>query len=147
MQTPQAQPLYEDFPKSRFNITLILALAVVVIGLGGDIRLAFLGIVGAAFSWLTTPRQFLIYQNALVVVYGRPRVKAIPFPDIADVDILSMPMGNRLRVRMVNGKRLVVSMRDIEQFRDRLNEALGNFGGNPGGSNIIDQPPEDRTPY
>ena len=153
MQPPQAQPLHQDSPKSRYNIGLILGGVVAVLGFIGLLQTGklnlwlILGVVAVGWSWFTNAKQYLIYQDALVVVYGSPRVKVFPFPDIADVDILSMPMGNRLRIRMVSGKRLIVSVRDIDQFHVRLNDALDNFGGNRGGNNIIDQAPEDRTPY
>ena len=148
MQQPQEQPLHWDSPKSKFNVTLIFSLVVAVIGLlTGATFLLILGLIGAGFNWFTSAKQYLIYQNALVVVYGRPRVKVIPYPDISHLEMLVMPMGNRLRVRMVSGKRLLVTVKDIDEFRARLDDALEKFNGTYGESNIVEQEPDNPTPY
>lgn len=137
-----------DSPKSKLNITLIFALVVAVIGLAtGQTFLLLLGLIGAGLNWFTSPKQFQIYQNALVIVYGKPRVKAIPFPEISHTEILVLPMGSRLRVRLVNGKRVLVAVENIEEFRVRLDEALEKFNGTYGERALSDQEPENPTPY
>ena len=153
MQPPQAQPLHQGSPKSRYNIGLIFGLVVTIVGLIGLVQSGalnlwlILGVAATAYSWFTQAKQYLIYQNALVVVYGRPRLKVIPFPEISHVEILVIPMGNRLRVRMVSGKRLVVSVRDVDEFRVRLDDALEKFNGTYGENKLIDQEPQNPTPY
>lgn len=151
MEQPQEQPLHWDSPKSKYNLTLIFSLVVAVIGLAtGATFLLILGLIGAAMNWFTNAKQYLIYQNALVVVYGRPRVKVIPFSDISHLEMLAMPMGNRLRVRLVSSKRLVVTVKDVDEFRTRLDDALEKYNDAYGGGKVIDQidqGPQDRTPY
>ncbi len=148
MEQPEEQPLHLDGPKSKYNLTLIFSLVVAVIGLAtGATFLLILGLLGAGMNYFTTAKRYLIYKKALVVVYGRPRVKEIPFSEISHLEMLVMPGGNRLRVRMVSGKRLVVSVSDIDQFRTRLDDALEKFNGTYGEPNIIDQEPHNRTPY
>ena len=143
------QPIHWDIPKSRLNPTLIVALVVAVLGLFSGPLLIVLGLGMAGFAWLTTPRQFLIYQNALVIVYGRPRVKVIQFPEIAQQEILSMPMGNRLRVRLDSGRRIMVNVRDVEEFHDRLGEALEKFNETYPRREVpkAEEGPETPTPY
>ena len=151
MQQPeqqQAEPLHVDKPKSKYNITLIFSLVVAVIGLAtGATFLLLLGLAGAGLNYFTTAKQYLIYQNVLVVVYGRPRVKVIPFSDISHLEMLVMPMGNRLRVRMVSGKRMIVTVQDVDEFRDRLDDALEKYNETYGQTNIVDQDAENSTPY
>ena len=148
MQEAPQQPLYMDSPRSKFNVTLIFALVIAVIGLvTGATFLLLLGLIGAGLNWFTSPKQFQIYQNALVIIYGRPRVKAITFPEISHLEMLVLPMGNRLRVRLVNGKRVMVAVQDIEEFRARLDDALEKFHGTFGERNILDQSSENSTPY
>ena len=148
MEKPREQPLHWDGPKSKYNLTLIFSLVVAVIGLvTGATFLLLLGLLGAAMNWFTNAKQYLIYQNALVVVYGRPRVKVIPYSDISHLEMLVMPMGNRLRVRMVSGKRMIVTVQDIDEFRDRLDDAMEKFNETYGQSNMIDQDTENSTPY
>lgn len=128
MQQSQEQPIHWDDHRTKLNLTVIFALVVVVIGLiSWNPFLFIMGAGVAIYSWLTNAKQYLIYRDALVIVYGRPRVKAIPFQEIANLETLSLPMGERLRVRLVNGRRLMLMTKDSETFRDKLDEALEAF--------------------
>ena len=148
MEQPQVQPLHMDTPRSRLNVTLILGVVVAVIGLAStNLFLIILGLIGAGFSWFTNAKQYLIYTNALVIVYGRPRVKAFPFPEISHLEMLVLPMGNRLRVRLVNGRRIVVAAQNIEEFRDRLDEAMEKFNSTYQPPQLQDESQENTTPY
>ena len=69
----------------------------------------------------------MIYENALVIEYGRPRVKAIDFSTISHVEMLSLGVGDRLRVVLLNGKRIMVMARDLETFQEKLDEALEGY--------------------
>lgn len=137
-----------DTPRGRLNITLILSVVVAVIGLvGWNPILIILGLIGGGFSWFTNAKQYLIYTNALVIVYGRPRVKVFQFPEISHLEMLVLPMGNRLRVRLVNGRRIVVAAQNIEEFRDRLEEAMENFNSTYQPPQLQDESQENTTPY
>ena len=148
MAQQQNQPIHWDTPKSRLNITLILSLGIFVIGLFTQSPvLLVLGVAGAAFTWFTNAKQYLIYENALVIAYGRPRVKAFPFAEISHLEMLVLPMGNRLRVRMVNGRPVMVAAKNIDEFRDRLDEALEKFNGSYQRQQLQDEGQENSTPY
>ena len=153
MEQFENQPIYEDRPKAGLNITLILALVVVVLGLldamnGSFPLLLILGLVVVAFNWFTTAKRYLIYQNALVVEYGRPRVKAYPYDGISHVELLELPLGARLRVRMHNGGRFMISTQNIEEFRDRLDEALSRFNDTyQPPQQLPGEEPDNSTPY
>ena len=69
----------------------------------------------------------MIYENALVIEYGRPRVKAIDFSTISHVEMLSLGVGDRLRVVLLNGKRIMVMAQDLETFQEKLDEALEGY--------------------
>jgi len=50
----------------------------------------------------------------------------------------------------VSSKRLVVSVKDVDEFRTRLDDALEKYNGSYGQNKIIeklDQEPQDQTPY
>ena len=86
------QPLHTDRHKSSFNLTLMLAMVVAVIGLfsgGQGMFLVVIGLAVAAWSWLTTPSQYFIYNDRLVIAYGRPRVRHVNFEQIDQVDLLA----------------------------------------------------------
>ena len=113
----QEQPLHWDNHRTNLNLTFIFALIVAVIGILGQPVLFVLGIGVAIYSWLTNPKQYLIYRDALVIVYGRPRIKSYPFQEISHLETLSLPIGERLRVRMVNGRRIMLLTKDSDTFR------------------------------
>ncbi|NQW22709.1 MAG: hypothetical protein HQ475_04600 [SAR202 cluster bacterium] len=140
MQTPE-QPLHWDKHRTSLNLTFIFALVVAIIGIFGQPVLFFMGIGVALYSWLSTPKQYLIYRDALVLIYGKPRVKAYPFQEIANLELLELPIGNRLRVRMANGRRIMLMNKDPETFRVKLDEALDAFHGGqwtPGEGQVIE---------
>ena len=148
MEQPGNQPIYGDRPKSALNVTLILALGVAVFGLAtSQPILLILGLLVAAFNWFTSAKQYLIYTNALVIVYGRPRVKAYEFSNISHLEMLDLPMGQRLRVRLNNGGRFIISTQNIEEFRDRLDEALAKFNDAVPAQLLPGEEPDDSTPY
>ena len=134
MQETQQEPLHWDNHRTNLNLTLIFSLVVAVIGIMGQPLLFVIGVGVAIYSWLTTPKQYLIYSDALVLVYGRPRVKSYPFQEIANLELLTLPIGDRLRVRMANGRRLMLLTKDTETFRARLDEALAAFHGSQQGT-------------
>lgn len=148
MRPPQEQPLHGDTHRGRYNITLVVALIVAVVGLiSSNPMLAILGIGFAAYSWLTSPKQYLIYPTYLVIVYGRPRIKAIPFGEISQTDALNSPAGERLRVQLVNGRRILLLARNPSEFRQRLDQALEQFRGTYPGREVAGEGQDRPSPY
>ena len=134
MQQTQEEPLHWDNHRTKLNLTFIFALVVAVIGIMGQPPLFVIGTGVAIYSWLTSPKQYLIYRDSLVIIYGRPRIKSYPFQDMAHLELLTLPIGDRLRVRMVNGSRIMLLTKDSDTFRAKLDEALEAFHGGQSGS-------------
>ena len=134
MEQTQEQPIYWDNHRTKLNLTLLFALVVAFIGVLGEPALFVIGIGVAIYSWLTNPKQYLIYRDSLVIIYGRPRVKAYPFENMAHLELLALPIGDRLRVRMANGARIMLLPKDSDTFNVKLDEALEAFHGGPMGS-------------
>ena len=136
MQTHR-QPLYAAKDRVPFNLTLVLALGIAAWGagatfglwdMGGNPNLIFLlGIAVAIYTWLFTPREYLVYEDAFCVAYGRPRVKTIHFSNIAVIEMGSMATLDQLRVRPVRGRRQAVRVREPEAFFDALEAALNAY--------------------
>ena len=153
MGQQQDQPLHWDSPRSRINVTLIVALLIAAVGLIIQPTFVVLGLALAAYSWLTTAKQFLIYENALVIIYGQPRSpKVVHYPEISQLEMVAMPTGalgkqqvRRLLVHQITGRRIVVSVQNVEEFRERLDEAMRKFSGSYDEEKIIDQSP-DQSP-
>ena len=162
MAQSQNQPLYWDKDRVPVNLTLILSLGIALWGVGGMFGLIpfggeptliiLLGIGVAVYTWLMTPRQYLVYADALCIVYGRPRVKALHFRDIAEVELGSVSALDRLRVRPHRGRRQSIRVREVESFYEQLNGALNAFRsahpeyGTPPESEPLPAAPSDADP-
>ena len=153
METPQEDLLYWDKSRRPMNLLLILAGVAAVFGLiqwqnSGEPTLLILGMGVAAYSWLTNAKSYLIFPEYMVIIFGSPRKRIIPFAQISHVEFLSLPtLGDRVRVRLESGKGIMLQAKDSETFHDRLDQALNNFHGprpeyplNDGGSGTEDQP-------
>lgn len=138
MAQSQNQPLYWDKDRVPVNLTLILALGIALWGLAGNFGLIgfgggnpqliiVLGVGVAVYTWLMTPRQYLVYADALCIVYGRPRVKTLHFRDIDAVELGSLSALDRLRVRPLRGRRQSIRVREVEAFYEQLEGALTAF--------------------
>lgn len=136
-QQVRSEPLYWAKDRVPFNLTLVLALGIAVWGagatfglwdMGGNPQIIFiLGLAVAAYTWLFTPRAYLVYADSLCVAYGRPRVKVMHFSSIAVVEMGSMATLDQLRVRPVKGRRQSIRVRDPETFYDELESALNAY--------------------
>ena len=152
MEQPPIQPIHYDSPRASVSLGLMIGLVLVAVGFLFLVRTGepFLFIVGlclAAFNWFTNAKQYQIYTDTLVIVYGRPRVKAFPFSEISHLVLLELPIGARLRVHMTNGRRIIISTQNVEEFRDRLEEAMGKFNDTYQGQRLPGEEPENPTPY
>ena len=156
MQQPETTLIYWAPSRVRFNLTLILAAVVVVLGLlqaagfdplaaacsprassepaaqtegaspeGGDNAastnrgsawlLVIVGLGVGAYSWLTSPRQYRVYSDALIIMFGMPRQRTIHFSDIREVVLDRGFMGDPLRVYTVNRRRVPLQVREPEE--------------------------------
>ena len=98
-----------------------------VVGLYIDILWFLAGVVMAAFSWFTTPSQYVIFSDRLLIAYGRPRVRQVLFQQIDHVELLKLAIGDRLRVRLTRGGSLYLQPRDADEFQTRLQSALSSY--------------------
>ena len=138
MAQQQDPPIYWDQHASRWNLTLIFALVVAVLGIMTGYLLTVLGLAMAAYSWFTTPRQYLLYRDRMMIVYGMPRTRIISFAELSHAEILALPFGERLRLRMVDGKRMMLMMRDPSAFMGHLEDALARYHGEQTGGGIVE---------
>ena len=65
MEQTQEEPIYWDNHRTKINLTFIFALVVAFIGALGQPALFVIGIGVAIYSWLTNPKQYLIYRCLL----------------------------------------------------------------------------------
>ena len=137
MEQSQHLPLYAAKDRVPFNLTLVLSLGIAVWGLAGIVgilpppgnpeMIVVLGLAVTAYTWLFTPREYMVYNDAVCVAYGRPRVKTIHFSNIAVVEMGSPVSIDQLRIRPVRGRRQSIRVRDPETFYDQLETALNAY--------------------
>jgi hypothetical protein len=168
MQQPETQLVYWAPSRVRFNLTLILAVAVILFGLyqlvtdlragdpppvetpapaqtpggqaeqpeqseqprrsgGGAYLLIIVGLGVGGYSWLTGPRQYRVYSDALVIMFGTPRSRQLHFSQIREVVSDRGFMGDPLRVYTSNRRRIAIQVRDPETFQQYLQSALDEF--------------------
>ncbi len=164
MQQPETTLIYWAPSRVRFNLTLILAAAVILFGLyqlftearrGDDVPvepaaqtqdaggegetassrssgsgawlLIVVGLGVGAYSWLTSPRQYRVYSDALIIMFGTPRRRTIHFSDIREVASDRGFMGDPLRVYTNNRKRVPIQVREPEEMHRYLDSALADF--------------------
>ena len=99
---------------------------------GGNVTDLFLILVGlgvGAYSWLTSPRQYRIYPDALVIFYGMPRRRTVHFSAIREVanDHGRGAMGDPLRVYTANRRRIPIQVREPDEMYPHLQRALEQF--------------------
>ena len=139
MAQQRENPIYWDQSATKWNLTLIFSAVVAVLGLFMQaVLLIVLGLGMAIYSWLTTPRQFLLYRDSMVIVYGMPRTRVISFAEISHIELLALPLGERLRIRMISGGRVMLMMRDPGAFRGHLEDALARYHGEQSGTAFVD---------
>jgi hypothetical protein len=144
MEQPEQQPpdqmgqspselVYWDKHRIPVNLTLLFSLGVAAFGVfsylqGADgLLLIFAGLGVAAYSWFTNPRQYRVYEDALVIIYGSPRTKVMLFRDLSHLEMRQLNIPDRLRVWPIRGRRVVIMARDPEAFHDQLQNALDEF--------------------
>ena len=169
MQQPETTLIYWAPSRVRFNLTLILAAVVVILGLlqaagldplaaacsprtatesaapsesgqseagepastssggGGAWLLIIVGLGVGAYSWLTSPRQYRVYSDALIIMFGMPRRRTIHFSDVREVVLDRGFMGDPLRVYTTNRRRIPVQVREPEEMHRYLDSATREF--------------------
>ena len=128
MAMQQYEPIHADRHRSAFNISLILGLVLAVIGVVVQAPIwVVVGLGMAAWSWFTTPSQYVLFADRLMIAYGKPRVRHVFFEQVGEVGLISLPMGNRLRVRLTTGRMLFIQPKDGEEFGRRFQTALDSY--------------------
>ena len=154
---PQEQPIYWDKHRIPFNLTVILAMFVAAYGLvtllmgAPNQMLLMVGMGVGAYSWLTNPRQFWIYPDALVIVYGKPRTRVISFTNLSHLEMRGQTAPDRLRASLHRGRKLVLMVRDPEAFNQQLQKALDDYRGlhpelSAGDTGQVETPPVQDPP-
>lgn len=140
------QPIYSTPHSRSFFQRINMAISVVVIVLGAfsiqqNPFLMFLGLGIGGLYWFTTPNQYFIYADRLVIHYGKPRILEVPFDTIRDASLVKMPFSG-VFIRRVSRSGVFSRPKNIEEFLDVLWDAIQKNGGPA--PEIL--PPEDDPP-
>ena len=131
--THPQEPQWVEKHVASANFRLLLALASIVIGiilLSPVLMLIGLGF--AIYAWFTTPTYYSIYDDRLIIFYGRPRARHVLFSEVEWVDALPIAFGNRLRIRLRSPSRLIIQPKNLEDFKNKLQAAVERYQTNHG---------------
>ena len=126
MSSPE--PLHSDrYRTPAFQVmNPVIAVFFIIWGIWTASGVAVLvGIAIGLLVWFTRHTRYDIFADQLVVHYGRPRQRIVPFADIEDVFLINLPMGGQgLLVRKKQGRGLLIRPRAAEQFFNELKGSL-----------------------
>ena len=89
--------------------------------------------IGAGFTvahWFLTPKRYLIYQGQLIVAYGTPRERRIPYDSISGIQVVRHILGGELRISRKNGSQLYIQPWRPYRFLETLQTEIGKFNDN-----------------
>ena len=96
--------------------------------------LLLLGVALAGGHWLLAPRRYEVYEEGLVVVFGRPRVRLVRYPEVSDIEVRQHALGTELRLILSHGGMVRIYPLHPREFHENLEKAWRrNQGGWPGG--------------
>ena len=130
MKQPNTQFIHSDRYRGSVNFTLIFALFVIAYGLlqGEEGQaLVIVGALVAVYVWFTRPREIEIYEDCILIRYGKPRVRITPFENIERVDPLHLQVPDRWRIHLYRGRRIVLLTREPDLFVEKLEEARETY--------------------
>ena len=140
------QPIYSTSHSRSLFQRINMAISVVVIVLGAfsfqeNPFLLFLGLGIGGLYWYTTPNQYFIYVDKLIIHYGKPRILEIPFETIRDASLVKMPFSG-VFIRRVSRSGVFSRPKNTEEFLETLWDAIQKNGG-PAPEVL---PPDDTPP-
>lgn len=98
---------------------------VVLLGLGAAL---------AGGHWFLAARRYEIYEEGLVVVFGRPRVRLVRYTEVSDIEVLKHALGTELRLVLAQGGVVRIYPLHPREFHENLERAwIRGRGGWVGG--------------
>ncbi len=139
MVMSESGPIYSERHRTTFlsNFIWYLGIALVVVAIPAaalgsnswDSRildaaiLLALGTVLAGGHWLLAARRYEIYEGALVVVYGRPRVKVVSYSEVREIEVKMHPLGTEIQLIRLNGGLVRLYPLHPREFHENLERA------------------------
>ena len=87
------------------------------------------GILLAGAQWFLTPRWYEIYNDRLMITYGKPRERTVFFYEISDVQTHSSPVSFEIRIKITNGRMVSLTPLNASEFEQKIMQAVSHFAG------------------
>jgi hypothetical protein len=87
------------------------------------------GALLASSHWFLAPRRYNIYENRVVITYGRPRVRAFPFDEVSSVEVKTHSLGAEVRVQLKKGGYVGFAPQSTRPFHEALEDAFNHYHG------------------
>lgn len=142
MELELAQPLLSERHRSTIMTRLIgfigwlMIVLAIIVGFKSaaawrEDALPLLGI-GAAFAvshWFLAPRRYNVYEEQLVIAYGKPRQRVIPFDEISELQVIRHLLGGEIRVHRTSGRAVSIQPWHPRRFLDAIEQAMNQYRG------------------
>ena len=84
------------------------------------VALLSLGTLLAGGHWLLAPRRYEVYEAGFAVVFGRPRVRMVRYPEISDIEVRKHALGTELRIHLAQGGVIRIYPLRPREFHENL---------------------------
>ncbi len=133
MESIQPKERWFERHAGSANLRYIVAFLSMILGVMFQAYpLILVGLAFALLAYFTTPKYYSIFEDRMVIFYGRPRTRHVLFDHIEWVDALPLPLGNRLIIRLKTSGRLMIQPTNSVEFRRRLQSDVEAYQANHG---------------
>ena len=147
------EPLHRERHRSSVIVRTLfwMALLLVVLGFlsagteaqkGDSLLLIAVGLFMGGIHWFTSPRNYHIFDDRLVIKYGTPRERVILFDQISRMELRPGFLGGRVHIHRTTGRPVHIDPRFARDFHDKLLGALNGYRR----EQLEERPPEASPP-
>ena len=88
-----------------------------------------IGAVFAGAHWFLAPRRYNVYEEQLVIAYGKPRERVIPFDEISQLQVIRHLLGGEIRIHRTSGRAVSIQPWHPQRFLEAMEQALNRYRG------------------
>jgi hypothetical protein len=87
------------------------------------------GTLLAGGQWFLAPRWYELYNDRIIVTYGRPRERIVFFHEISTVQIHRSPVSLEIRIQLANNRMVSLTPLNPAEFEQKIMQAVTQYTG------------------
>ncbi|MQF64558.1 hypothetical protein FIM04_00325 [SAR202 cluster bacterium AC-409-J13_OGT_754m] len=87
------------------------------------------GILLAASQWFLAPRWYELYNDRIIVTYGKPRERIVLFDEISAVQIHRSPVSLEIKIKIANNRIVSLTPLNPAEFEQKIMQAVTQYTG------------------